>query len=322
MPKNLKILTDSMEEEKEEFSKILKRTKSESTSSYLKATHQGRLKINNVEMPCFVLENGDRLISGRGLQRAFGIDNSRGGTVISNLIKNNSEVTTDDLKEKFNSRVPFVRKNAGGSAPLTYGYDATILVDICEFIAELDKSGRFNDKLGTTYKDMATNANILYRSFARTSVIALVDEATGYQGDRQKDELQKILSAYISKELLPWQKRFPNEYYEQIAKLRNWSFDPLSNKRPQIIGKITNQIVYELLPQGVLEELRRLNPPNDSGNRLHKFHQFLTLDIGNINLEKHLAQVIVLMRISKNWSDFEDKLYDAFPRYGFPEKLF
>ena len=198
------------------------------------------------------------------------------------------------------------------------GYNALILPVLCDIYLE----ARFDKILSKTQEPIAQKAELLTRAFSRLGIIALVDEATGYQGDRQKDELQKILSAYISKELLPWQKRFPNEYYEQICRLRGWNFDPFSQNRPQIIGKITNQIVYQLFPDQILDELKKLNPPNDSGNRPHRFHQYLTLDIGNINLERHLAQVIVLMRISKTWAEFEDKLYEAFPRYGYPEKLF
>lgn len=41
------------------------------------------------------------------------------------------------------------------------------------------------------------------RVFARVGITALVDEATGYQYDREKNELQKILKAYIAEDLLP-----------------------------------------------------------------------------------------------------------------------
>mgnify|MGYP003561277120 CR=1 FL=1 len=55
------------------------------------------------------------------------------------------------------------------------------------------------------------------RAFARVGITALVDEATGYQYERENDELQKILKAYISEELLPWQKRFPDIFYNCIC---------------------------------------------------------------------------------------------------------
>ncbi len=47
-------------------------------------------------------------------------------------------------------------------------------------------------------------------AFAKTGLVAVIDEVTGYQYDRERDELQKLLSAYISEELMPWTKRFPD----------------------------------------------------------------------------------------------------------------
>jgi hypothetical protein len=80
----------------------------------------------------------------------------------------------------------------------------------------------------------------LVRAFAKVGIVALVDEATGYQYDREKDALQKILEQYISPELLPWEKRFPDEFYREIFKLKGWDFTVNGiNKRPSIIGKWT-----------------------------------------------------------------------------------
>ncbi len=92
---------------------------------------------------------------------------------------------------------------------------------------------------------IATQCEILVRGFARIGVVALVDEATGYQKVRQRDELHKILEAYIAKELLPWTKRFPDEFYEEMFRLRGWGFDPESCKRPILVGKLTESIVYK-----------------------------------------------------------------------------
>jgi hypothetical protein len=41
-------------------------------------------------------------------------------------------------------------------------------------------------------------------AFGVISVTALVDEATGFQEERERDELRKILAAYISPQLMQW----------------------------------------------------------------------------------------------------------------------
>ena len=63
---------------------------------------------------------------------------------------------------------------------------------------------------------------MLIRSFAKIGIIALVDEATGYQEVRPKDALQVYLEMLVRKELAAWAKKFPDEFYENIYKLKGW----------------------------------------------------------------------------------------------------
>ena len=98
-------------------------------------------------------------------------------------------------------------------------------------------------------------ADSLIRGLARVGIIALIDEATGYQYDRDRYDLERFLAVYLSEERLKWAKTFPDEFYKRIYDLKNWPF-PGGTKRTPLIGKITNTIVYEKLPPGVLEKLK------------------------------------------------------------------
>lgn len=286
-------------------------------SSNLRATHQGKINIGTISLDCYVLESGERVLSGRGVQKSFGLRSEQSGNQLIKIIYDPSlkELLTDSLKEIIKNRIEFLRKGAGGSAPVTYGYDATILPEICSLILEANDSGLLNQK----YEFMVKSANILLRSFAKLGIIALIDEATGYQLERERDELQKILSAYISKELLPWQKRFPDEFYNQIYRLKGWGKDPIKQRTPYL-GKITNDVIYGLLPPGVLKELRKKNPIIEK-QRKFKHHQFLTDDIGNKHLQQQLTEVITLMRISDDWDEFEANMFKAFENYGKGQQL-
>jgi hypothetical protein len=181
---------------------------------------------------------------------------------------------------------------------------------------------RKHNALGEQQRHIAAQAEIFVRAFARVGVIALVDEVTGYQATRDRQALHRILEAYIAKELLPWTKRFPDEFYQELFRLRGWTFDPHAGPRgPRKAGELTVQLVYDKLPPGVLEELRRQNPLVRPGRRKYKHHQLLTQRLGNIHLEKHLAIVITLMRISPTWPDFERLLMKAFPNRTVPTTL-
>ena len=114
------------------------------------------------------------------------------------------------------------------------------------------------------------------------------------------------------KELQPWTRTFPYEFYELIYKLKQWP-GPDGHKRPAVIGHYTNDIVYARLAPGVLDELKRRTPRLPSGNRPHKFFQWFTPGLGHPKLKEHLAAVMALMRASPNWDRFMANLNRAFP---------
>ena len=66
----------------------------------------------------------------------------------------------------------------------------------------------------------ARAAEILVRGLARVGITVLIDEATGYEEVKARDELQQILEAYVAAELRPWMKMFPDEFFEQIDRLQ------------------------------------------------------------------------------------------------------
>ena len=151
------------------------------------------------------------------------------------------------------------------------------------------------------------------RGFATVGIIALVDEATGYQRIREERALATILEKFIAEEFQPWTKKFPYEFYEQIFRLKGWS-GPDGTKRPSVIGHYTNDIVYDRLAPGVLDELRKLTPRLPSGRRRNKFFQWFTPDVSHPKLKEHLIGVIALMRAAPNWDGFKRSLVRAFPK--------
>jgi|SRR5579871_297958 len=267
------------------------------------------LRVGTLEIPCYVLENGTRVLSGRGMQTALALG-QRSGNLLKPFLERSHlrPHMSDKLIEDLSNPVRFVRPGRGGK--LATGYEATILVDICDAVLAARKA----DKLSDSEQVIAEQCEILARGFAKVGIIALVDEATGYQADRPRTELHRLLEAYISPEFLPWTKRFDDEFYKQLFRLQGWQYDPLSVKRPKLIGKITANIVYERLPAGVLEKLREKNPEIRPGVRKRRHHQFLTEDIGNPHLEKHLAVVTALMRASPTWIAFRRLLERALPK--------
>lgn len=267
------------------------------------------LKLGKVELPCYVLNNGMRVFSGRGIQKALGADNSS-GTWLSKFV--NSKSITWNMRpgvlQQFNEPIMFKRNGAGGSQSTTYGYEATLLVDLCSAIIDAYENPAF--EVNEIYY---REANIILRAVAKTGIIALVDEATGYDKakERSRTELQDWLAKYINAEADKWVKMFPDQFFEDIYKMRGWSWDC----KPRYIGKIINDIVYERIAPFILEELRKKNPKLANGNRKYKFHQFLTSEEGKPLLKQHLAIIHSFCVASDyNWGRFMGLLDKAHPK--------
>jgi len=279
------------------------------TNNLLKATHEGKIKIGEIELNCAVLEDGTRVISRNAIFKAFG-RSKRGRAKEEKRVPNmpsfidayNLQPFIDEGLRSVLNQVDFSEKNGGG---LSSGYNALILPMLCKVYLD----ARQEKVLKQQQLSLARASEILLLGLSNIGIIALVDEATGYQYDREKDELQKILKAYIAEELLPWQKRFPDVFYKELFRLNGWNFTIQDiRKRPGVIGTWTKKLVYEQLPKGVLEELMKKTPKNENGRFTAKLHQHLTLDIGEPNLSHQLSQIITLFQLSDNmehmWSQF------------------
>ena len=181
------------------------------------------------------------------------------------------------------------------------GYEATVLIDVCDAFLEARKA----IKLHQRQEIIASQCEILVRAFARIGLIALIDEATGYQYERERDELQKLVDAYVAEELRPWSKTFSDSYYREIFRLRGWEFTVSGiKKRPGVVGTWTNKLIYEQLPKGILEELKVRTPKNESGHYTARLFQSLNSNVGEPHLKAQLNSVITLMEASDTWDGF------------------
>lgn len=273
------------------------------------------LRIGDVEIECYVLDDGTRVLTQASFLRALGRHpkaNTRregGDRPIPPILQSKalSSFITDDILDKARP-IPF-RSPSGGRA---YGYTAELLPVVCEIYLK----ARDDEALDPQQEHVAKRAEILIRGLARVGIIALVDEATGYQEVRGREALAKILEAFIDKELHAWVRTFQPDFYRELFRLRGLPYPASTVKRPQYFGHITNDIVYRRLAPGVLDELKRVQVRDVEGRPKHKLFQRLTTHPGYPKLREHLGSVIAIMKLSKDWDDFSANIDRIHPRYG------
>jgi len=268
-----------------------------------KITHSGEIVIGKKTISCAVLEDGRRIISQsaiyeileKALPNARTREKGKIGLIPSFIAVDNLKpfITKEMMTE---ASVVRCQKKSGG---LFNGFEASLLPDICEVYLK----ARDADILNTQQKHIASQCEIVMRALSKVGLTALIDESSGYQAERERDDLQKFLSKYISAELLPWTKRFPQQFFDAYKKM--YGVEKESNC-PSHVGHLINSHVYEELAPSILEELKDKNPKGDNGRRKHTHHQFLTEDIGIDALQKQLIEVTTLMKVAKDKDHFKE----------------
>jgi general stress protein YciG len=274
------------------------------------AWDEGVLKIGDKQFPCAVLDTKQRVLTQSGVMVALGrARQAKGRQYYDGDVNLPAFLTAKNLKPFIpnelyvtSSQIEF-RSKTGGKA---FGYPAELLTKICRVFVKADDA----KALTKAQKHIAAEARILLEGLEDVAIIALIDEATGYQEKRDKDELQMILAAYIAPSLMGWTERFPKDFFQEMFRVFGWPWPsrpgvpyqgPLG---PRYAGKLIRQVIYGNLPPGVLEELERRNPPDAKWQRKSRMGQILTSDIGHPHVEKLVAVVTTLFELSDTKEEF------------------
>jgi len=268
------------------------------------------LLIADQALDCYVLEDGTRVLSQAGFLRALG-RNKRAATrslEVPPMLQGAAfePYLTPEFLEKAQP-IAFRAPNGVRAS----GYRAELLPDVCELYLK----ARDAKALAPNQKRVAKQAEILMRGLATVGIIALVDEATRYQELRAKNALTRILEEFVAKEIQAWVKTFPNDYYENMFRLKGLDYRTGSVHRPKYFALLTNDMIYKRLAPGVLDELKKVTPRDEEGRTKHRYFQRLTSNIGYPKLREHLGSVVTLMKLNKSWPEFMKQLDVIHPRW-------
>jgi hypothetical protein len=281
------------------------------------------LTLGGTKLPCAVVEGPDgiqRVLSENGITNAILGSRSGASKRLKKIAEDDGDIVPLFLAPRQLEDYITQELLDGPLKPIDYvdgdrvvrGYDASILVAVCGIWLKARAGG----KLQKQQLLKAQNAESLTLALADTGVVALIDEATGYQDERARDALAKIFTSFLAKERQKWALTFPIDFYREIYRLRGWKFEPWNTKRPSVIASWTDDFVYDRLAPGLTEELRTKNPTVESGRRSHKHHQWFNPDRGHPKLKEHIAGVIALLRAAEDWGSFKRGMDRAYPKFG------
>ena len=268
------------------------------------AKYAGRLELGDEEseIDCYVLdkigsEDNVRIISLRGAVKGIaGVEHGR----LSNYT--NIQALAPYLDSSLLDET--IEFNIPGNPMPANGISAETFLKICRaYVRAL-----YDGKLTTDrQRDIAIKCSVLISACANTGLIALIDEATGYQYEREEDALQVKIKAYIADELREWEKTFPDELWEEFGRLTNWGGS--LRLRPKWWGKLVMELIYDALDSDVANYLKEHKPPPRHG---HNYHQWFTKDYGLRQLIPHIYKVIGIAKTCTNIQELREKVAELY----------
>jgi hypothetical protein len=267
-----------------------------------------------VEFECAVLDDAEldkdktRVISERAFSRAIGA--KRGGSHWQRK-KLNPDGANLPVFLSANNLSPFITMDlaAALSEPIVYitntgqranGIKAELIPKILEVWVKADDAG----KLTKPQKPFGVLARAILGGLGKVAIVALIDEATGFEDIRTKNTLAEILEDWVAKELRQWVGTFPLSFFKALCRLKNIPFRS-DMKLPRYFGHYVNDLVWSRLAPGLLDELKRKNPTLENGRRKNNHTQWIT-KIGDPKLLYHIG------RLEGIAEDFQPGEYDQF----------
>ena len=186
------------------------------------------------------------------------------------------------------------------------GITAERFLELCQgYLAALQAGALTTDR----QREIAMKCSVLLASCAKVGLIALIDEATGYQYERAEDALQVKLRAFIAEELRAWEKTFPDELWEEFGRLTNWQ--GALHSRPKWWGKLVRELIYDTFDPDVAQYLRDNKPAPGI-----KWHQQLTENYGLRQLVSRCFEIVGMAKPCHSIGELKEKVAK---HYGKPD---
>jgi hypothetical protein len=269
------------------------------------ALFPGRLTIADAEFQCYVLDTGKRVLSQREVVRALT------GQIKGDLGR---YLESQNLKPFIDGKIvadQTIQFSIPGNPVTSNGYEATLLLDICDAYLK----ARLEGALAPNQLHLAKQAEIITRACAKIGIIALIDEVTGYGAFKKKQEYQLKLQAFIAEDMQDWARMFPDEFWYELARLEGIRYSARS--RPLRWGKYIMAFVYDAVDADVGKELRAKNPdPHYKQNH----HQWLK-EFGRDKVHDQITRVVTIMKLCNNMEDFRKHFAKVFKKTAISNQL-
>jgi hypothetical protein len=184
------------------------------------------------------------------------------------------------------------------------GMEAETFLKVCKAYVSAWQLGRLDSEAQVR---IAMKAAMFTSACADIGLIALIDEATGYQYERPIDALEFKLRLFLTEEMRKWEKTFPDELWIQFGRLTNWKGS--LHSRPKYWGKLVMELIYEYLDPDVAQWLRENAPKPRHGKN---YFLWMNEQFGLKKLIEHIWKVVGIASACTDLSELRQKMEEIY----------
>lgn len=260
-------------------------------------------------LPCYVLSDGRRVISRTGAATSL---TKRATGNLESYMKVGA--LQPYFPPGFNDQmIEFSLQ--GVSHKTVRGITAETFLEICKaYVTALNDGALQTDR----QREIAAQAGMFLAACSKVGLIALIDEATGYQYERAEDALRMKLRIFLEEEMRQWEKTFPDQLWAEFGRLTKWK-GATNSQRPKYWGKLVMELVYGYLDPDVAQWLKDNAPKPMHGQN---YHQWLSSQYGLKRLTEHLWMLIGIATACNTMPELRQRMGERFGKHQVQFTLF
>lgn len=261
------------------------------------------LKIGLKSVNVFILDNNERVISIKSLQKALGFDGKNENWLYEFLkeISVYMPIPAAILKTYQN---PLIIYSTEKENSRHYVIDSIYVKETFQLILKAKNEGFLNVKQIKFSKE----AQLLINDDNLADIKKAIDNVTSFALFKENMINKIIFNLLNNDSAFVWIKTFPDNFFELLMEMKKLNWKTLSQNQEKF-GEIINKVVFTKIDNSLLDELRISKP-----KRAYRRKNSKSQDLEHPKLKSHLAILFSLAKVSgNNWNIFIQLLNKSFP---------
>jgi hypothetical protein len=243
------------------------------------------LKINSIDLECYILDDNTRIIGANKLEKAFGLD-SKSDNSLYNFILNISRYSnvSDDIISVLQTPILFEILLDDQTEKTISGYNSCLLFPICNCILKANSAGF----LSVNQLKTAKIADKILKGSETKLLSNWIDEVTGFTffKENAKSQFRNYLMKIKNDAAFEWVVTFTDVFYEDLFIFIQSNWHDLSHN-PSKMADFIYSLIFLRIDDKILADLRSTKPKrsyvNKNGVLLNREHPNLQQYNQNIN---------------------------------------